>query len=78
MQLGYSPAEVGLLMQSCEHDGAIFPRQYLYVDELQRARFHGTNRASLAELIRRFWFERTKPAFSPDDVRYIDNLLAPG
>lgn len=78
-QLGLTPVEIAMLgaEQSARWNNVSYT--ILYLDELppgEREQFDRTTRGSFSEPLVRFWFDRSKSAFSPEAVRYIDNLLA--
>jgi hypothetical protein len=78
-KLGLTPQETTMLSAELSARWAHVSQTILYVDELppgERSQFDRTNRNSMSEPLVRFWFEYSKSSFSPDAVRYIENLLA--
>jgi hypothetical protein len=78
-RLGFTPSEIFML--SAEQSARWNNTSYtlLYVDELppgEREQFDRTTRGFFSEPLVRFWFDLSKSSFSPDAVRYVENLLA--
>jgi len=78
-KLGLTPEEFAVLVAELTARWNNSSQTILYVDELlpgDRIQFDRTLRGGFAEPVVRWWWEFSKPAFNPDAVRYVDNLLA--
>jgi hypothetical protein len=78
-ELGLSPQEAVMLDGQ---EGALLThiaQTVLYIDELppgERAQFDQSNRRWFEQPLTRVWFKYMKSSYSPDAVKYLENLVA--